>query len=177
MQEKLNRLRLPAGLCVVAMLLVLSATLPSAWAAPAQDQGNDEISVRTPKGGLDVSGSVKAKEIGLPVYPGATYVSDRDKNEGNLLFSLTRPGKPDVKFVVAKFETSDDVAQVRDYYKKKLGNKVTRFSVDAGAGSQSFEMRADKQHAKFVAIKSTGGRTEIDLVRLEGFDVSDSSVN
>ena len=82
-----------------------------------------------------------------------------------------------MKFVVAKFETTDDIDQVRDFYRKKLGHKVTKFSVDASHGSVSFEMRADKQHAHFVALKQSGGRTEIDLVRLEGFDISDTSVN
>lgn len=160
---------------LAAMALAVTVTARHAQAVPAQDQGDGEISVKTPRGGFDVSGQVKAKEIGLPIYPGATYVSDRDKNEGNLAFSLTRPGKPDVKFVVAKFETPDDMAQVRDFYKKKLGHKVTKFSVDAGDGGVSFEMRADSQHARFVAVKSSGGRTEIDLVRLEGFDTSDTS--
>jgi hypothetical protein len=164
-------------LCVAAVTLGMCATARQAGAAPRQDQGKDEISVNTPKGGFDLSGSVKAKEIGLPVYPGATYVSDRDKDQGNLLFSLTRPGKPDVKFVVAKFETADDIGQVRDFYRKKLGHKVTKFSVDAGDGHVSFEMRADNQHARFVALKQSDGRTEIDLVRLEGFDISNDSVN
>lgn len=165
--------------CLSLAALAIAVTVPArrAPAVPVQDQGNDEISVNTPKGGFDVSGNVKAKEIGLPIYPGATYVSDRDKDGGNLSFSLTRPDKPDVKFVVAKFETTDDIGQVRDFYRKKLGHKVTKFSVEAGSGNLSFEMRADKQHAKFVALKSTGGKTEIELVRLEGFDISDTSVN
>lgn len=162
---------------VATMALFVTAAARNAKAAPAQDQGGDEISVKTPKGGFEVSGQVKAKEVGLPIYPGATYVSDRDKDGGGLAFSLSRPDKPDVKFVVAKFETPDDIAQVRDFYRKKLGHKVTKLSVDAGSGSVSFEMRADNQHVRFVGLKSTGGRTEIDLVRLEGFDVSDSSVN
>jgi len=161
---------------MAAMALVVTTAARHAQAAPAQDQG-DEISVNTPKGGVDVSNSVKAKEIGLPIYPGATFVSDRDKDSGNLAFSLTRPDKPEVKFVVAKFETSDDIAQVRDFYRKKLGHKVTNFKIDSNDGSLSFEMRADKQHAKFVALKSKDGKTEIDLVRLEGFDISDTSIN
>ena len=66
--------------CLGAIAIAITATAAArhAQAAPAQDQGGDEISVRTPKGGFDLSGQVKAKEIGLPVYPGATYVSDRD---------------------------------------------------------------------------------------------------
>lgn len=162
---------------MAAMAIAVTTVARHAQAVPAQDQGDDEISVKTSKGGLDLSSQVKAKEIGLPVYPGATYLNDHDKDGGGLAFSLTRPDKPDVKFVVAKFETSDDIAQVRDFYRKKLGHRVTKVSVDAGNGNVSFELRVDKQHAKFVALKSTSGRTEIDLVRLEGFDITDSSVN
>jgi hypothetical protein len=161
-------------LCVATVMLGGSLAVRPACAAPGHNQ--DEFSVKTPSGGVDVSGSVKAKEIGLPVYPGATYVSDRDKNEGNLMFSLSRPGKPDVKFVVAKFETTDGMQQVRDFYRKKLGSKVTRIKQDGDDGSLTFEMEPDKQHGKFVGIKPAGGRTEIDLVRMEGFDISDSSV-
>jgi hypothetical protein len=163
-------------LSVVAVVLAMSAMVGQVRAARGQDQGKDELSVQTSSGGIEVSDSVKAKEIGLPVYPGATQVSDRDKSEGNLLFSLTRTGKPDVKFVVAKFETSDDVAQVRDFYRKKLGHKVTKFVVDASDGSLAFEIRADNRHAKFVQLKASGGKTEIDMVRLEGVDISDTSI-
>ena len=162
---------------MAAMAFVATTAARNVQAAPARNQGGDEISVKTPKGGFDLSGQVKAREVGLPIYPGATFVSDRDKDGGGLAFSLSRPDKPDVKFVVAKFETTDDIAQVRDFYRKKLGHKVTKFSVDGGRGSVSFEMRADNQHAKFVALKSSDGRTEIDLVRLEGFDISDEPAN
>lgn len=164
-------------LSVALMALAMTATARRAQASPAHGQGDDEISVKTPKGGFDLSAQVKAKEIGLPVYPGATPVSEGEKGGGNLAFNLSRPDKPDVKFVVAKFESPDDIAQVRDFYRKKLGHKVTKISVDASSGNVSFEMRADNRHARFVGLKSTGGRTEIDLVRLEGFDISDNSVN
>jgi hypothetical protein len=163
-------------LAAATMVLGLSATARRAYGRPGQDQGKDEISVKTPSTGIEVSGSVKARQIGLPLYPGATYVSDRDKSQGNLLFSLTRAGKPDVKFLVAKFETPDDITRVREFYRKKLGNKVTKFTEDSKDGSLAFEMKADSQHGKFVQLKASGGTTEIDLVRLEGFDVSDTSV-
>lgn len=175
MRESLSSFLRCLGMAAMAIAVITVGR--HARAAPVQDQGSDEISVKTPKGGFDLSGQVKAREVGLPVYPGAAYVSDRDKNSGNLSFSLTRPDKPDVKFVVAKFKTSDDIAQVRDFYRKKLGHKVTKFSIDASSGNVSFEMRADKRNARFVGLKSTGGRTEIDLVRLEGIDISDNSAN
>jgi hypothetical protein len=166
---------LPARrLGAIAILLAVSFT--ARWAGAAQDQDKGELSVKTGSGGVEVTNNVKAREIGLPVYPGATGVSDRDKDGGDLLFSLSRSGKPDVKFVVAKFETPDDIAQVREYYRKKLGSRVTKFTTDDGDRSLAFEMRADDRHAKFVQLKTRDGKTEIDLVRLEGFDISDTSV-
>jgi hypothetical protein len=172
--KRLSALSIVRSLRLAALALAFSATTGPICAMPAQ--GGDGLSVKTASGGLEVSGNVKAKEVGLPVYPGATYVSDRDKSQGNLLFSLSRSGKPDVKFVVAKFETPDDIAQVREYYRKKLGRKVTKFTVDDGDKSLAFEMRADDHHARFVQLKTSDGKTEIDLVRLEGFDISDTSI-
>lgn len=163
--------------CLAATLLGAGAA--NTWCAPApraQDQGNNEWSLKTPSGGVEVSASAKASQIGLPVYPGARVVSERDKSQTNLTFSLTRDGKPDVKFLVAKFETADAIGRVRDFYKKKLGDKVTKFEQDSGDGSISFEMKVDNQHGKFVQLKASDGKTEIDLVRIEGLDLSDASV-
>ncbi|HEY6292405.1 MAG TPA: hypothetical protein VI455_12720 [Terriglobia bacterium] len=154
----------------------------SAWSgleqlghAQGKDQDSNGVVLKTPAGGFEASGKVKASEIGLPVYPGAKSVADRDQDNGNLTLSLSRQGKPDVHFLVAKFETRDSVDQVRDYYQKKLGKDVTKFTSKAEDGSMSFEMKKANDRAKFVQIKTAGGMTEIDLVRVEGINVSDGT--
>ena len=170
--------RLFTPLAFVALLLAAAASL---WGglgplgrAQGKDQDNDGIVLKTPAGGFEASNKAKASQIGLPVYPGAKAVSDRDK-DSDLAFSLSRQGKPDVHFLVAKFHTQDSVDQVRDYYKKKLGKNVTKFSEKSDDGSISFEMKKAQDRAKFVQVKPNGELTEIELVRIEGMNISDDT--
>ena len=160
----------------LAILLLTAVPLAAVGPAPAAQQDKDEaggFALKTPSGGLEVSRKVNASRIGLPVYPGAQALAGDDR--GDLAFNLSRRGKPDTKLLVAKFETADSPAQVRDYYKDKLGSRVTKFTVDSSDGSMSFEMKPDNRHGKYVQIKTAAGKTEIDLVRIEGMDLSDSS--
>jgi hypothetical protein len=163
---------------LVFAVVILAAGL--SWVVPtasAQEEGKDQdkngVVLKTPAGGFEVSGSVKAAQTGLPVYPGAKPMADTDKESGNLTFSLSREGKPDVHFLVAKLETPDSAEQVREYYKKKLGNRVTKFVEKDKDGNTVFEMKDTENSGKFVGIKSREGKTEIDLVRLEGIKFSD----
>jgi len=171
---------LPALAAALLTVAVSSGGAASGWAKePAQSRGKDQDSdgvvLKTPSGGFEVSSKVKSSQIGLPVYPGAKPVADRDHDNGNLTFALSRQGKPDVHFLVAKFETRDSAEQVRAFYQKKLGKDVTKFTLKADDGSMSFEMKKADDRAKFVQIKTAGGMTEIDLVRLEGVNVSDEA--
>jgi len=164
---------------VLAMALSCSNGVPGWAGQPEPSQGKDEDShgvvLKTPSGGFEVSGEVKASEIGLPVYPGAKPAADRDQGNGNLTFLLSRQGKPDVHFLVAKFETPDSAEQVRDFYHRKLGKDVTKFTQNPDDGSMAFELRKADDRAKFVQIKTERGMTEIDLVRIEGVNVSDDA--
>lgn len=160
---------------------VVISTALYAWAVPAlsgQEEGKDQdksgIALKTPSGGFEVSATVKASQTGLPVYPGAKPVHDADKDgDNNLTFSLSREGKPDVHFVVAKLETPDSAERVRTFYEKKLGDRVTKFVEKDKDGSMVFEIKLSENSGRFVGIKSREGMTEIDLVRLEGVKFSD----
>lgn len=165
-----------AVLAALSAFIALAAPLWSAarnGLAQRQDQDNNGVILRTPSGGFEVSGKVKASQIGLPVYPGAKQVTDKAKDNGSLTFNLSRTGKPDVHFLVAKFETQDGVDQVRDFYKKKLGRDVTKFTEKTDDGGTAFEMRKGDQQRKYVQIKTKEGGTEIDLVRIDGVSFSD----
>jgi hypothetical protein len=160
-------------------IVVLSTAL-FAWAAPVvgaqkegQDQDNSGIELKTPSGGFEVSGTVKASQTGLPLYPGAKPMPDADKDSGNLTFSLSLKGKPDMHFLVAKLETPDSMDRVRSFYQKKLGDRVTKFVEKDKDGSMVFEIKLSENSGRFVGIKSHDGMTEIDLVRLEGIKFSD----
>ena len=167
----------PLGKWLVYAVIILAAGF--SWVVPtasAQEEGKDQdkngVVLKTPSGGFEVSGNVKAAQTGLPVYPGAKAMAEADKDSGNLTFSLSREGKPDVHFLVAKLATPDSAEQVREYYKKKLGNRVTKFVDKDKDGNTVFEMKETENSGKFVAIKSREGKTEIDLVRLEGVKFS-----
>ena len=166
----------PAKLLVFAVVILATAFSWVGPAAHAQEEGKDQdkngVVLKTPAGGFEVSGKVKASQTGLPIYPGAKPMSETDNDSGNLTFSLSREGKPDVHFLVAKLETPDSVEQVREYYKKKLGSRVTKFVEKDKEGNTVFEMKETENSGKFVGIKSREGKTEIDLVRLEGVKFS-----
>jgi len=165
----------PSGVqvCFAGVLVAAFPVLSVARAhGQGKDQDNNGVVLKTPSGGFEVSGKVKASEIGLPVYPGAKQVPESDKNSGNLTFSLSRQGKPDTHFLVAKVETPDSIDQVRDFYKKKLGPEVAKFTEKDKDGNMVFEIRKGDRQRRYVQIKSDRGRTEIDLVRIDGVTFS-----
>src|SRR5579859_6773666 len=138
----------PARASFVSLTILTIAAAATSWGAGAlrglpqgKNQDSSGVVLKTPSGGFELSGKVKASQIGLPVYPGARQVPEKDKDNGSLTFNLSRNGKPDVHFLVAKFETQDGVDQVRDFYKKKLGHEVTKFTEKTDEGSMAFEMR------------------------------------
>lgn len=168
----------PARASFVSLTILAIAATTSWGAAPrglhqGKDQDSSGVVLKTPSGGFEFSGKVKASEIGLPVYPGAKQVPEREKDNGSLTFNLSRTGKPDVHFLVAKFETQDSVDQVRDFYKKKLGHEVSKFTEKTDDGGMAFEMREGDQQRKYVQIKTDSGKTAIDLVRIDGVTFSD----
>jgi len=177
----MRSISLTKGLHLMAVAVVPLAAAVG-WANPAlagqgegKDQDRNGIVIKTPSGGFEFSGTVKASETGLPVYPGARSLPDKNQDSGNLTFSLSREGKPDVHFLVAKLRTPDSVEHVRAFYEKKLGNRVTKFVEKDKDGSMVFEIKRSEHSGKFVGIKSHEGMTEIDLVCLEGIKFSDDS--
>ncbi len=104
-------------------------------------------------------------------YPGARFL--KDEAAGTLSLDLSAKGKPDVHFLVGKFETPDGIEKVRDFYQKKLGQAVTKFVARTKeGGGMAFEMKG-KSESKYVQLKSVGGGTQIDLLRIVGLQDQD----
>ncbi|HEV2178015.1 MAG TPA: hypothetical protein VGW33_12585 [Terriglobia bacterium] len=136
-------------------------------------QDKKEIAVKSPWGSFDAAVSTDPGKLGLPLYPGAKLLKeDADKNTGSLSFDLSISGKPDVRFMVGKFQTADSLETVRDFYEKSLGKASLKFTEKTENGALLFEMR-HKKGGKFVKLKRANGGTEIDLVRVEGVEVDD----
>lgn len=120
-----------------------------------------EVSIQTPVGSLEVRKDVDEAQLDLPIYPGAKRVQDHDAATVNMEFG----GEEGVRVVVAKFETSDPIEKVRNFYQERVGTEVTKFIEKDSEGKTVFEIKHGGQE-KIVALKSGFGGTRIELVRV-----------
>jgi len=122
---------------------------------------NKEVSINTPVGSIEVHHDVNQDNLGLPIYPGATRVKDKDSAAVNLGFG----GEQSVQILAAKFETSDSLERVKAFYKEHLGSEVTKFTDQGSDGKTTFEIKTHNLE-KVVALEGGGSRTLIKLVRV-----------
>jgi hypothetical protein len=144
-------------------------TLASFAGAQSNEHQKKQIEIKTSEGSFKASGEPDPSHLGLPVYPGSKLQKGDGDNEGGLDVNWSASGKPTVRFVVAKYRTADATAKVIDFYKKRLGKDVTKFTEKSEDGSSSFEIKR-KQDQRVVGVKSVDGGTEIDLVHIEGLE-------
>jgi hypothetical protein len=123
--------------------------------------GQKEVSINTPVGSIEVHHEVDEDSLGLPLYPGAIRMKDKDSAAVNLGFG----GEAGVHVLVAKFETSDSLETVKGFYKEHLGGEVSKFTDQGSEGKTTFEIKA-KNLEKVVALEAAGGKTLIQLVRV-----------
>jgi hypothetical protein len=91
---------------IFALLCVFLFSAPS----PAQ----------TEKGaGITMGADADAKDIGLPLYPGARRHKEKDEDSPGINFNLWGSGSG-VKLAVLKMESDDSMDKIADYYKKRL---------------------------------------------------------
>jgi len=121
-----------------------------------------QVSVQTPIGSFEVKKDVNEAQLGLPVYPGATRLKDEDSATINMNFG----GEQGVHVVVAKFETTDDLEKVRSFCQDRVGGDVTKFIEKNNEGKTVFEIKRKNQE-RIISLKSTGGGTRIELVRVD----------
>jgi hypothetical protein len=152
-----------------------------------------EVNIKTPIGNFEVHKGEQATEaqLGLPFYPGAARVNEKDDN-GSVGLSFNLPDQNDVRIYVAKFQSSDPLGKVRDFYGQRLGSEVTQYTVKNREGKtivkldrldeSNFKVAADKLAAKdegkttfeikekheerVVALEPKDGGTRITLVRV-----------
>ncbi|MGB2666136.1 MAG: hypothetical protein WAK48_19180 [Candidatus Acidiferrum sp.] len=89
----------------------LLSLLPSA--SPAQDQKDQKGA------GITMAADADAKDIGLPLYPGARRHKGKDSDSPGINFDVWGGGSG-VKLAVLKLESDDSPEKIADYYKKKL---------------------------------------------------------
>jgi hypothetical protein len=126
-----------------------------------EGSGKKEVSIKTPLGSLEVNKDVNEASLGLPIYPGATRI----KEHGSATVSIDIAEEEKLRVLVGKFETPDSVDKVIAFYHDRLGNEVTKFKEKDAEGKTVFEIKHDQQD-KIVALKSSGDKTVIELVRV-----------
>jgi hypothetical protein len=126
--------------------------------------GKKEFSINIPSGkigSIQVHPDVNEDSLGLPIYPGATRVKDKDSAAVNLGFGE----EGSVHVLAAKFETSESLERVKAFYRERLGSEVTKFTDGGSSGKTIFEIKTGSQE-KVVALEGAGTKTLIKLVRV-----------
>lgn len=144
----------------------------------------NDVDIKSPFGSISVhEGSVDAKDIGLPAYPGAQPAKghgDDDDDNANVNIASPLFG---VKVVVQKFETDDSPDKVLSFYQKPMGKygKVIECSGwyhsyhhhdkdapvscdDTGTGSAKELKVGTENDQHVVAVKPRGNGSEFTLV-------------
>jgi hypothetical protein len=122
-----------------------------------------EVSIKTPFGGIEVNKdkTVSEASLGLPIYPGAV----QSKNNNSARVNLGFFGKENLRVVAANFDSTDPIEKVADFYHKRLGTEVTKFTQKNNEGKTVFEIKKSDSERN-VALKDNGEGTGIELVRV-----------
>ena len=161
----------PIVLLILALIIVVSGIavwtglryLSQSVRVQVQESaaGKKEFSIKTPVGSLEVHPQASEAALGLPLYPGAKPV----KEEKGATVDFDFANEATLRLVVGKYETPDPLEKVKDFYRERLGDQVTKFTEKSPQGNTVFEMKSS-QVEKVVALKSYGDGTRIELVRI-----------
>ena len=101
---------------IFAMLLVFSVVGASAQSDNSAE--DKHLDIRSSVGDLHVGTDADAREIGLPVYPGARFKkNDKNSNSANLGIFTSAFG---MKLLVANYDSDDSPEKVIAYYRGQL---------------------------------------------------------
>ena len=98
----------------LTLFLVCSAALLACCFVPPSALAQNEKGA-----GITMAADADAKDIGLPLYPGARRHKDKDSDSPGINFDLWGGGSG-VKLAVLKLESDDSPGKIADYYKKRL---------------------------------------------------------
>ena len=176
----------------VARVIVLGSLLVTVLSSAAQDKkesattkpGKDKTSM-----GFILSEEASAKEVGLPLYPGARPHKDASDDSPAVQLGLwgTSSG---FKLVVLKLESNDAPEKVAAFYRKALAKygkvlncaDASQAAGDKGKSDSSTELNCDgdrpeggelvlkagtKEKQHIVGIKTNAGRSVFQLVYVE----------
>lgn len=154
---------------------------------------NKDVDIRSPFGSISVhAGSTDAKDLGLPLYPGARPTQHHGEDSDNANVNISS-GLFGVKVVVVQYETDDPPDKVLDFYQKPMAKfgKVIQCNGGSGGGyhhhhgdapvscdndGNDYEKQLkvgteNNQHV--VAVKPHGNGSEFTLVYVRARDNED----
>jgi len=107
-------------LALFAAAALLAATGCHFQESKNADGTEKNVKIDTPIGGLHVrAGNTNAADVGLPAYPGATIVPDKDGDKSaDVRMGF---GKWQLRVQAVNYHTSDSQDKVLDFYQKALG--------------------------------------------------------
>lgn len=181
---------------LLSALCALVLTGCSVHATKTADGKDKDVDIHSPFGSVSVhAGTVEAKDIGLPAYPGARPAKsdDDDNNDDNANVNISSPFFG-VKVVVQKFETDDSPDKVLDFYMKPMGKfgKVIQCNGEYrgyhhhhgneqvscdNTGGKEKELKVgteDNQHVVAVRPRGTGTKFTLVYVRARENDDKDT---
>ncbi len=105
----------------VAVMIAATALMSGCRIESDKRNGNDNVKIATPFGGMTVKTNDDAvvEGLGLPVYPGAELVK-KDKNNGAADVNMSF-GSFQLRVKAASYRTQDTPDQVTAFYRKALG--------------------------------------------------------
>jgi hypothetical protein len=130
------------GLRAALFFLVLAAAVPLA-AQDAKDsssqQSSDNDSI-----GFNLGKNASAKDVGLPIYPGARRHKD-DSNDSSALNMGLWGGSTGFKLFVLKMESSDAPEKVAAFYRKALAKYGTVLDCSNASAAGSDDEKTSKK--------------------------------
>lgn len=158
---------------------------PSSTNQSTKDKDNDNFSA-----GFNLGKDASAKDVGLPVYPGARRRADTKDDSSALNMGLWG-GSTGFKMAILKLETNDSPEKVSAFYRKALakygkvltcgaGDSSTENSQDKTKAGQPLDCGTDKpdkggielkagtkEKQHIVGISQEGGATTFQLIYIE----------
>ena len=179
------------SLCAVIPARAQNQNDPNSSSASQSSKDSDNISA-----GFNLGKDASAKDVGLPIYPGARRHADTKDDSSALNMGLWG-GSSGFKIALLKMETNDSPEKVGAFYRKALakygkvltcgaGESATETSEDKAKSSQALDCDKDKpdkdgielkagtkQKQHIVGISQEGNATTFQLVYIETRGLND----
>ena len=128
--------------------------------------GHHDLAVETPGGRLDIRTheNMDPALAGIPVYPGATLVSDSG-GDANIEWSSADGNRDGLYVMGGEYRTQDSAREVREFYRRQLPNLIvtkekgrdTDLEYRKGGITRIISIR-EKHDGTRIGVATIGGR-------------------